>query len=200
MKKKMQGKEPVSNGAEKEIIGSCQEGNTESFGLLVRKYQNNMMAIAYRMMGNWDEAKDVTQDAFIKAYLSIKSFDKSTAFFHWLYRILVNQCMDQLRRKSIIKKIWRKIKNSSDESLNSPEQSLIIKERKAVIQKCLQELSHKQRACLILRDLQGFSCDEVAQILGCRPSTVRVHLFRGRENLKKIINQKKKEGKIDEVL
>jgi RNA polymerase sigma-70 factor (ECF subfamily) len=200
MKKKMQGKKPVSNGAEREIIGSCQEGDTESFGLLVKKYQKNMLTIAYRMMGNWDEAKDVTQDTFVKAYLSIKSFDKSTAFFHWIYRILVNQCMDRLRRKSIIKKILEKIKNSSDEPIDSPEQSLITRERKMAIQKCLQELSHKQRACLILRDLQGFSCDEVAQILGCRRSTVRVHLFRGRENLKKIINQKKKEGKIDEVL
>jgi len=72
-------------------------------------------------------------------------------------------------------------------------------ERRAVLRMCLGELSTIQRTCLILRDLQGRSCEEIAQILGIRRSTVRVHLFRGRKNLKKILTQKMKEGKIDEM-
>lgn len=195
----MQDQEPVSDGAEKEIIGSCQEGDSDSFGLLVRKYRKSMLAFAYRMMGDWDEAKDVTQDAFIKAFLFIKNFDKSTTFFHWLYRILINQCKDKLRQRSIRRRVLEKNQKTFDEFTDSPEQSMIKEERNAVIQKCLEELSYMQRACLILRDLQELSCDEVAQILECRRSTVRVHLFRGRENLKRILTQKIKEGKLDEV-
>ena len=96
----MQGQEPVSNRAEKEIIENCQKGDTSSFGLLVEKYQRNMMTFAYRMMGDWDEAKDVLQESFVKALSSIGKFDKSTRFFHWLYRIMINQCKDELRKRS----------------------------------------------------------------------------------------------------
>lgn len=195
----MRGQEPVSDGVEKEIIGSCQEGDCGSFGLLVKKYQNNMLTFAYRMMGDWDEAKDVTQEAFVKAFLFIKSFDKSTTFFHWLYRILINQCKDKLRQRSIRRKFLERNRSAFDESSSSPEQRMLKKEKEEAVQSCLDELSQIQRTCLILRDLQGFSCEEIAQVLGCRRSTVRVHLFRGRKNLKKILTQKMKEGKIDEM-
>jgi len=195
----MRGEKPVPYGAEKEIIASCQEGDSGSFGLLVKKYQKNMLTFAYRMMGDWDEAKDVTQDAFVKAFLFIRNFDKSTTFFHWLYRILINQCKDRLRQRSIRRKILERNRSVFEESSNSPEESVVKREREALVQECLGELGTIQRTCLILRDLQGLSCEEVAQVLGCRRSTVRVHLFRARKNLKKILTQKMKEGKIDEV-
>lgn len=195
----MQGEEPVSNRAEKEIIGNCQEGDVASFGVLVRKYQKGMLTFAYRMMGDWDEAKDVLQDTFVKAFLSIGRFDKSTRFFHWLYRIMINQCKDKLRRRSTIRRVLEQNPGIFEPPVISPEDGVLERERKTVLQMCLRQLSHIQRSCLILRDLQGFSCEEIAQILGCRRSTVRVHLFRGRKNLKKILTQKIKEGKIDEV-
>lgn len=194
----MQGKELVPDGAEKDIIGRCQEGDTESFGLLVEKYYKPMLVFAYRMMGNWDEAWDVTQEAFLKVFLSIGKFDKKTNFSGWLYRIVNNQSLDQLRKRG------REIDIDGIQSLSSgsgknPEDIVIKREREKFIQKCLQELSDMQRACLILRDFEGYSCDEIAQILGIEKSTVRVHLHRGRENLKKVINQKQKEGKTDEM-
>lgn len=195
----MRGEEPVSDGAEKEIIGSCQKGDADSFGLLVKKYQKNMLTFAYRMMGDWDEAKDVTQEAFVKAFLHIRNFDKSTTFFHWLYRILINQCKDRLRQRSIKRKFIETNRSAFDRLDDSPEESLVKKESEEAVRKCLEELSHIQKTCLILRDLQGLPCEEIAQVLGCGRSTVRVHLFRGRKNLKKIITQKMKEGKIDEM-
>lgn len=195
----MQGEEPVSDRAEKEIIGNCQKGDLDSFGLLVRKYQKTMLTFAYRMMGDWDEAKDVLQDTFVKAFLSIGRFDKSTRFFHWLYRILINQCKDKLRQRSTVKKVLQRNPGIFAEPVISPERDLVEKERKVVLQMCLGQLSQTQRTCLILRDLQGLSCEEIARILGCGRSTIRVHLFRGRKNLKKILTQKMKEGKIDEV-
>jgi len=195
----MQGEEPVSNRAEKEIIGNCQQGDVDSFGLLVRKYQRIMLTFAYRMMGDWDEAKDALQDTFVKAFLSIGRFDKSTRFFHWLYRILINQCKDRLRQRSRTKEIFQKNPGLFEGPTVSPERSVVEGERRAVLRMCLGELSTIQRTCLILRDLQGRSCEEIAQILGIRRSTVRVHLFRGRKNLKKILTQKMKEGKIDEM-
>lgn len=199
MVEKMQGQEPVSNRAEKEIIGNCQKGDVDSFGLLVRKYQKTMLTFAYRMMGDWDEAKDVLQDTFVKAFLSIGRFDKSTKFFHWLYRILINQCKDKLRQRSTVKKIFQKNPGMFAEPVVSPERDVVEKERRAVLRICLGQLSETQRSCLILRDLQGLSCEEIAGILGCHRSTIRVHLFRARKNLKKILTQKMKEGKIDEV-
>jgi RNA polymerase sigma-70 factor (ECF subfamily) len=198
MVNKMQGEELVSDGAEKDIIGRCQEGETECFGLLAEKYYKPMLVFAYRMMGNWDEAWDVTQDAFLKAFLSIGKFDKSTNFSGWLYRIVINQCLDQLRKRGREIDIDR-IQSLSPGSGKNPEDIIMKKEREKFIQECLQELSDMQRACLILRDFEGYSCDEIAQNLGVERSTVRVHLHRGRENLKKVINQKQKEGKIDEM-
>ncbi len=195
----MQGQEPVSNRAEKEIIENCQKGDTSSFGLLVEKYQRNMMTFAYRMMGDWDEAKDVLQESFVKALLSIGKFDKSTRFFHWLYRIMINQCKDELRKRSTMKKIFERNPGLFDQAGTSPEQDVVERERVTVLKACLGKLTYIQRTCLTLRDLQGFSCEEIAQILGIRRSTVRVHLYRARKNLKKLLTEKIKEGKIDEV-
>jgi len=199
MVNKMRGEEPVFDGAEKDIIERCQEGDNESFGLLVAKYRKSMLVFAYRMMGNWDEANDVTQEAFVKALTSIRKFKKSTNFSGWLYRIVNNQCLDQLRKRGRDTS-WEKFQNSSRGPANSPEDNLIKRERERFIHECLEGLSYQQRACLILRDLEGYTCDEIAQILKIRRSTVRVHLHRARENLKRIINQKQKEGKIDEML
>ena len=194
----MQGEELVSDGAEKDIIERCQEGDTESFGLLADKYYKPMLVFAYRMMGNWDEAKDVTQDAFCKAFLSLGKFNKSTNFSGWLYRIVNNQCLDQLRKRGREIDIER-IQNPPYKPEDDPADNVIQKERKKIVHECLQELSDMQRACLILRDLQGYSCGEIAQILRIGRSTVRVHLYRARENLRSIITQKQKEGKIDEM-
>jgi RNA polymerase sigma-70 factor (ECF subfamily) len=199
MVNKMQGEELVPDGAEKDIIERCQEGDFDSFGLLVEKYYKPMLVFAYRMMGNWDEAWDVTQEAFCKAFLSLVKFNKSTNFSGWLYRIVNNQCLDQLRKRGREIDIER-IQNPPRGSEGDPIDNVIQKERKKIIHECLQELSDMQRACLILRDFDGYSCDEIAQILRIGRSTVRVHLHRARENLKRIINQKQKEGKIDEML
>jgi RNA polymerase sigma-70 factor (ECF subfamily) len=196
MVNKMRGKEPVFDGAEKDIIERCQEGDTESFGLLAAKYYKPMSVFAYRMMGNWDEAKDVTQEAFVKAFSSIGKFKKSTNFSGWLYRIVYNQCLDYLRKR---KKDKERIQRLPYGSVNGPYDDLIKKERERFIYECLQGLVYRQRVCLILKDLEGYSCEEIAQILKIGKSTVRVHLHRARENLKKIINQKQKEGKIDEM-
>ncbi|MGB2698452.1 MAG: RNA polymerase sigma factor [Candidatus Zixiibacteriota bacterium] len=194
----MQGEELVSDGAEKDIIERCQEGDTESFGLLAERYYKPMLNFAYRMMGNWDEAWDVTQEAFCKAFLSLGKFNKSTNFSGWLYRIVNNQCLDQLRKRGREIDI-DKIQNPPGGPEDDPVDNVIQKERKKIIHECLQELSDMQRACLILRDLQGYSCEETGQILGIGRSTVRVHLYRARENLRSIITQKQKEGKIDEM-
>ncbi len=198
MVNKMRGEESVFDGAEKDIIERCQEGDTESFGLLAEKYYKPMLVFAYRMMGNWDEANDATQEAFVKALTSIGKFKKSTNFSGWLYRIVNNQCLDQLRKRGRDTS-WEKFQNSSRGPAENPEDNLIKRERERFIRECLQELSDMQRACLILRDFEGYSCEEIGQILGIERSTVRVHLHRARENLKRIINQKQKEGKIDEM-
>ena len=165
-----------------QMIQECLNGNVESFGPVVRKYEKPLVRTAYRFLGNWDDAKDATQDTFIKTYRSLDTFQQDRCFSTWIYRILVNVCLDRL--KSAHRRYQSQLsKPIQDRNNPNPLDRLAEKE---LLQKTLNRLPIKRRRALILVDLEGFSSPEAAKIIGCSKSTVRVTVMKARKQLRKI--------------
>jgi len=164
------------------IIQDCLAGDVERFEHIVKKYQTLLLRTAFHFLGCWDDAKDATQTTFIKAYGSLYSFRPECRFSTWLYRILVNDCLDRL--KSAHRRYRTSLENPiRDESKSNPLDQMAAED---FLYKALRRLPDKRRRAFILVDLEGFSGPEAAEILGCSDSTVRVALMKARQQLRKI--------------
>ena len=170
-----------------ELIEKACSGDLVAYQEFIRLYSARVHAIAFQMVGNSIDAQDIAQEVFIKLHRSLRTYKPRFTFTTWLYRLTVNRSIDYLRRHSRHKNI--SLENFKDESLledraPSPDRSLELNELKGAIQKISEGLTWKQRKVFVLRELQGFSTDEVAEILKCRVSTVRVHLSKARTHIK----------------
>jgi RNA polymerase sigma-70 factor, ECF subfamily len=172
----------------------CQKGNVGAFEVLVERHQKKMLNIAFRMMGDYDEACDVTQEAFLAAYKAINKFKAEAKFSTWLYRIVVNYSKNRLkqmggrdRREAALLDDSGEIKTegvSNPVDCENPGTRLEIREREAQVQKCIMSLDEEYRDVLILRDIQGFSYEEISGILKIPDGTVKSRLSRARNALK----------------
>ncbi len=166
-------------------IERALEGDEDSFAALISFVQNKAYAIAYRYLGNDADARDAMQEAFIKLYLNLGSFGYRSKFETWFFRILINCCLDALRKRRFDGDIDESFE-IADESPGAPEQ-LILKERKEALLRAIESLSPDHRSIIILRELEGFSYEEIAQSLEIQPGTVKSRLSRAKESLKKIL-------------
>lgn len=170
-----------------ELIRKCQQGDSEALKKLVQKYQEKAVWIAYQMVGNFEEARDISQEAFIRVYRSIHKFNLMSNFYTWLYRIVINLCIDYLRKQG-----QRARPVSIDDvgdvcaQPSNIERRLEKEELSVKIYKVLEKVPPKYRSILILRDIEDYDCKEVATILDCNHNTVRWRLFRGRQIFKEI--------------
>jgi RNA polymerase sigma-70 factor (ECF subfamily) len=179
-----------------EIVSFCKKGNVDAFEELVIKHQKKMLNIAFRMIGNYEDACEIVQDAFVSAYKAIRHFEEKARFTTWLYTIVVNLSRNRLNQL--------KIKNSreafsmddpvlTDSSelaveLASSEPSVLERLEKRDVQKkvqaCIDSLDNEFKEVIILRDMQGFSYDEISDMLKVPAGTVKSRLFRAREMLR----------------
>ncbi len=182
---------------EKILLGRAIKGDVESFEKLIERYQSKAYNIALRMLGNEEDAKDVIQDSFIKIYRSLRKFRGDSSFYTWIYRIVTNTCYDFLKKKNkwdnntmsltnYQNTLTGEIEDIKDE-LHRPDIILDNKENSAQIIDCLHKLSYDHKTVIILRDIQGFSYDEIAQILNCSEGTVKSRINRARSKLKEIV-------------
>lgn len=181
---------------EKILIEKSQNGDIESFEKLIEKYQVIAFNIAYRMVGNREDASDMAQDALIKVYKSLKNFRGDSSFSTWIYRIVTNTCIDAIRK---MKKIQTYSLDKEYESENGnysfeiadnkylPERLYEIKEKKELVQAALNKMAEKYRTVLVLRDIQGFSYEEISEITQNPVGTVKSRISRGRLLLKEIL-------------
>ncbi|MGD2294390.1 MAG: sigma-70 family RNA polymerase sigma factor [Candidatus Aminicenantes bacterium] len=173
---------------EQELVRRSQEGDEEAFGALVNKYKIKVFHLAYSLTHNLETADDLAQEVFIKAYLALKKFKGQSEFGTWVYRIAVNHCRDFLRKKSRMSQIsFEDIQDkvALRENETSPEdREREDEERKKLIHQAIQTLPEKHRVILSLRDIQGFSYDEITKILNLSPGTVDSRLHRARKKLK----------------
>lgn len=182
---------------DKELIKRSQQGDIEAFEQLISKYQQKVYNIAYRLIGNTHDAGDLAQEALIKVFKSIKSFRGDASFSTWLYHIVTNVCRDELRKRSrcqtsfldeplVIGEEGEITKQIADVS-NLPENALEKKELEAYLQELINGLNPEYRMVILLREILGYSYEEIALNLNISLGTVKSRLNRARGYLKEKI-------------
>ena len=182
---------------ESAIIAKVLEGDADAFEPLVVAHQNFVYNIALKMLSNPEDAFDISQEAFIKAYRSLKDFKGESSFSSWLYRITANMCLDFMRRNKKRKAASIVYLDDSDELKElelpdtrfDPVTALERKELQGAINDALDLLPEDQRSILLLRELNGLSYAEIAEALKLETGTVKSRLFRARARLAKILKE-----------
>ena len=181
---------------EVQLIEQAQNGSEEAFKQLVLRYQRRVYWIAYNILNDYDYAQDIGQEAFIRAYRSLKNFSKNRSFYTWLYRIVVNLCIDYLRSKSDVKLL--QVERMQIVSEGNPLDNADTTESLELIKKAVRKLPVKYRTVLTLRDIQGFNAEEIGEILDCSSATIRWRIHKARQMFRNIWTRKKVEAEQDE--
>ena len=176
--------------SEKKIIEKVLGGDANAFEELVLRYEKTVYNLALRMVGDRDDAFDMTQEAFIKAYGSLSSFRGDSKFSVWIYRITTNVCLDFLRSKSRKQQVSLTVSDDDEDAQldipdpkADPEQQLIKKISKQSEEEGLKTLPDKQRQILVMRELGGMSYAEIGKALSIEEGTVKSRIFRARKRL-----------------
>lgn len=192
----MKGKNHSVADEDSRLVILCKKRDLNAFEALVRRHEKNMLNIAYRMIGNYEEACEIVQDSFVSAYKNMSDFKEQAKFSTWLCAIVINLSKNRLKQlKSQLYHERFSIDDpvSTDEGhikteLASNEPSVIekleIKETQEKVQACINALEDELRETLVLRDIQGFSYDEISDILKIPEGTVKSRLSRARDVLK----------------
>jgi len=179
------------------LIQAALNGDEKAYETLLSKYKNLVYTIMIKMVRNPQEAEDLTQEAFMKAFNSLASFNEEFAFSTWLMKIATNNCIDFLRKKKLrtysihepIQYKDEKIEIDMADTEPSPEKSLLQEERKKVLENAIKELPERYRYVIILRHKEEKSYEEIAEILNLPLGTVKAQIFRAREMLNKKLKQ-----------
>ncbi len=175
---------------EESWVSRARAGDQAAFESIVQRYQRQIYAYVYRMMGNPDDAADLTQECFIRAYRSLARTSEDLNMSAWLHRIASNACLDVLRRRQRIRWLpWDMPKHEhllEDSGADDPHRNAESVESSSIVQLTLNRMTPRNRAALILREYEGLSCDEIGEVLGISRSASKSVLFRGREEFRKI--------------
>ncbi|MCB1610136.1 MAG: RNA polymerase sigma factor RpoE [Xanthomonadales bacterium] len=181
------------------LVERVQKGDSRAFDLLVRKYQHRILGLISRMINDWAEAQDVAQEVFLRAYRSMAAFRGDSSFYTWLYRIAVNTSKNHLvsngRRPSttdvetVETEHWSGADRMQEHA--TPEHELLRQEMERTVVSTVEALPEEIRLALTLREVDGLSYEEIAQVMECPIGTVRSRIFRGRDavdrNLKELM-------------
>ena len=175
------------------LVNRVQNDDATAFDILVNKYRSRLFSVIYNMTSNKDDAFDIAQDVFIKAYRGIKNFNKKSSFFSWIYRIAINASLSHIKRTKLRRFFsLENIDESGDYQFtfdgmtdsNDANRSTFLKELQENLNIALQKLSNKHRAVVVLCEIEGLSSSEAASILKCSEGTVRSRLHYAKEQLK----------------
>lgn len=195
MSKTLEDKKRPAADDDLEFVVACKKGRTEAFAVLVKRHSPKMLNIAGRMLGDVDEACDVTQEAFLAAFRSLGSFKAESKFSTWLYRIVVNFAKNRLKARQILLRREGTALDALDAAgdcaacaaaarENNPAAEFERREWEAQIQKCIDALDIVYRDVFVLRDIQGFAYEEISDILQVPGGTVKSRLSRARLAMK----------------
>lgn len=173
---------------EKELIEKARKGDTSAFRALVDEHKEKAVYTAYSALGNLSDAQDAVQEAFVRVFHGLNGFKRGSRFSTWFYRILVNLCRDELRkRKRDILESYVPDYDACTGVDNGPAKELMNKELKRKINAALLRLSDKQQMVFLLKHKEGFKLEEIAEIMRLKVSTVKVHLFRAVRRLRGLL-------------
>lgn len=176
---------PFVNPGDEELVSSARQGDRRAFEELVERHKQKAYHIAFDFTRDREDAKDLSQEAFLKAFTNLKNFDGRSSFYTWFYRILVNLCLDYKRRRK------RAPADQFDETVESemepshqpeiprsPDQQVLARQISLRVGAALEELPAKQRTAFVLKNHQGLSIKEIAELMETAEGTVKVHLHR----------------------
>ena len=173
-----------------ELVRETLCGKTVAYNGLVLKYQRQVYNLAYRMVGNADDAGDLVQETFIRAYNALSKFRQDASFLTWLYKITSNLCIDHLRARktktslSLDVELEEGREPAADIRSNGPEETVLREATQEIVQREISILPDKYRVALVMRHLQDMSVEEISDALDLPAGTVKTHLFRAREMLR----------------
>ena len=173
---------------ETELVRLARRGDPDAFEQLMTTHESKMYAVALRMCGNREDAQDCLQEAMIRIYKALQSFKSQSSFATWAYRITMNTCLDDLRRRKVrtsasldamLETGW----SPSDEE-DTPEHHALRSEQRRAIERVIAALPEDMRSAVVLRDVQGFSYEEIAKILDTNVGTIKSRISRSRMKLR----------------
>lgn len=175
----------LAKKTDEELVELAQRGDEDSFNQLVIRWERPIYALAYRTLGREDDARDVCQEAFLRAYRALRGFKGQAKFSSWLYRITLNLCRDWMRkqRRTPVSQVPEGIE-LSDLAGEAPdavsvEDLVARREMSAAVSKVMAMLPEEQRTAIILKEYHGLTFQEIADMLGCPLSTVKTRLYQG---------------------
>lgn len=172
------------------LIAATLAGDTAAFGQLVGEYQDRLYNSLLRVLGSAEDAADIVQDAFVQAYTKLDTFRGTSAFYTWLYRIAFNLAMSHARKGRKATSLDGLKAIAGDEPMDgqpTAETGVLMQERAALVHVALAELNLEHRQIIVLREIDGLSYDEIAEILSVPVGTVRSRLFRARLELRELL-------------
>jgi RNA polymerase sigma-70 factor (ECF subfamily) len=181
------------NTEEAALVRRVQERDDLAFREIVERYQAKVFSIIYGILRNHNDAEDISQQVFAKIYFSIKNFDFRSSLLTWIYKITVNECYDYLRKKRVRKLVYesdfseedsRKMENSDTAVDREQPMDTALAQRDLVV-KLLGKLSEEDRTMILLKEVEGYSVEELSRLSGMNENTIKVKLFRARQKLLK---------------
>ena len=175
---------------ESRLIKKAKSGNLEAFEQLILQYEKRIYNYCYRMTNSQEDAEDLAQEIFIKVYKNLKSFKGNSKFSTWIYRIAYNTCIDKYRKKEVATVSLTLNSDEEEKEIDLPsndplpEERIVSREEYDVVCECISELKPEYKNAVILRDIQNYTYDEIAEILNIHLGTVKSHISRGRASLR----------------
>ena len=170
-----------------QVLVRAISGDISAFEQIVIRYERRVLNLAWRLLGNGEDAQDASQEVFMRAFRFLHKFDSTRPFEPWLIRLTINVCRDIGRKRTVTVLLDA----DAVQARSDPQMELSSEEQKAMLQKALQELPEKEGAAVVLRDIEGFSTAEVAEILGSSEATVRSQISTARLKIRKALKRRR---------
>ena len=187
---------------DRELVRRAQKDDKAAFEELVRRHQSRVCAVAGGILRNREDVEDIAQQVFMKAYFSLKRFDQRAAFSTWLYKITVNECWDLLRKRKVRPLVFeaefseeqaRQYDGMEEKADGVPDVSerMALRQEVEELMECLEE---RDRMMLVMKEVQGFSVEEIAELMEINANTVKVRLFRARHRITERTRRRRRAG------
>lgn len=171
------------------IIERIIKGDRDSYAILVDKYKAPIFNLAFRMTGSYEDASDIAQETFLKAFESLRRFDRKKRFFTWLYTIGLNLTRNHLKKRKLTLNPVAETSNRTENGPPDSEKNMILEEDLLRLDACLKRLSVKLREAVVLRFYQDLTFDEIAEITSSSVSSVKMRVYRGLEELERMMKK-----------
>ena len=183
---------------DEELVVLSTAGDADSFNQLVVRWERPIFALAYRVLGREEDARDVCQETFLRAFRALKGFKGQAKFSSWLYRIALNLCRDWIRRERRTPRVTPLDVDTEPESLNGPaetaEELVVRRDLGRIITRAMTALSEEQRTTIVLKEYHGLRFQEIADLQGCPLSTVKTRLYQGLSVLRRQLQRSGVQG------